>query len=52
MLFVRYSYGVGAGSENPFGLRYNHGTEFTSNAILAWLKEHKVEWHDVVGREK
>lgn len=21
------------------------GTEFTSNAILAWSKEHKVEWH-------
>lgn len=23
----------------------DHGTEFTSNAILAWPKEHKVEWH-------
>lgn len=23
----------------------DHGTEFTSNAILAWSKEHKVEWH-------
>ncbi|WP_427024553.1 IS3 family transposase [Aureimonas ureilytica] len=23
----------------------DHGTEFTSNAILAWSKDHKVEWH-------
>ena len=23
----------------------DHGTEFTSNAILAWTKEHRVEWH-------
>ncbi|WP_234844498.1 IS3 family transposase [Sinorhizobium meliloti] len=23
----------------------DHGTEFTSNAILTWSKEHKVEWH-------
>lgn len=23
----------------------DHGTEFTSNGILAWSKEHKVEWH-------
>jgi transposase InsO family protein len=23
----------------------DHGTEFTSNAILAWSKEHRVEWH-------
>ncbi|MBP2236112.1 transposase InsO family protein [Sinorhizobium kostiense] len=23
----------------------DHGTEFTSNAILVWSKEHKVEWH-------
>ncbi len=22
-----------------------HGTEFTSNAILAWSKDHRVEWH-------
>ena len=22
-----------------------YGTEFTSNAILAWSKDHKVEWH-------
>lgn len=25
----------------------DHGTEFTSNAILAWSKDHKVEWHDI-----
>jgi transposase InsO family protein len=23
----------------------DHGTEFTSNAILAWSKDHMVEWH-------
>ena len=23
----------------------DNGTEFTSNAILGWTKEHKVEWH-------
>jgi len=23
----------------------DHGTEFTSNAILAWSKDHGVEWH-------
>ena len=23
----------------------DHGTEFTSNAILAWSKGHKVDWH-------
>ncbi|MBY5897083.1 IS3 family transposase [Rhizobium leguminosarum] len=23
----------------------DNGTEFTSNAILAWSKDHKVEWH-------
>ena len=23
----------------------DHGTEFTSNAILAWAREHRVEWH-------
>jgi transposase InsO family protein len=23
----------------------DHGTELTSNAILAWSKEHKIEWH-------
>ena len=22
-----------------------YGTEFTSNAILAWSKDHRVEWH-------
>lgn len=25
----------------------DHGTEFTSNAILAWSKDHKVEWHHI-----
>ena len=23
----------------------DHGTEFTSNAILAWSKNHRIEWH-------
>ena len=23
----------------------DNGTEFTSNAILRWSKEHRVEWH-------
>ena len=23
----------------------DHGTEFTSNAILVWSKDHRVEWH-------
>lgn len=25
----------------------DHGTEFTSNAILAWSKDHRVEWHTI-----
>ena len=25
----------------------DNGTELTSNAILAWSKDHKVEWHDI-----
>ncbi|SIR10015.1 Integrase core domain-containing protein [Rhizobium sp. RU33A] len=25
----------------------DNGTEFTSNAILAWSKDHKAEWHYV-----
>lgn len=23
----------------------DNGTELTSNAILAWSKDHKIEWH-------
>src|SRR5690606_22338197 len=23
----------------------DHGTEFTSNAILAWSKDHRIDWH-------
>jgi transposase InsO family protein len=23
----------------------DNGTEFTSNAVLHWSKEHRVEWH-------
>ena len=25
----------------------DHGTEFTSNAILGWATDHQVEWHDI-----
>ncbi len=25
----------------------DNGTELTSNAILAWSKDHKVEWHNI-----
>ena len=25
----------------------DHGTEFTSNAILAWTAQRKVAWHDI-----
>jgi putative transposase len=25
----------------------DHGTEFTSNAILAWSKDYRVEWHSI-----
>jgi transposase InsO family protein len=24
----------------------DHGTEFTSNAILVWSEDHRVEWHE------
>jgi putative transposase len=23
----------------------DHGTEFTSNAVLSWTNEHRIEWH-------
>jgi transposase InsO family protein len=29
----------------PVMIVSHHGTEFTSNAILAWSKDHQVEWH-------
>ncbi|HEX2590092.1 MAG TPA: IS3 family transposase [Rhizomicrobium sp.] len=29
----------------PHMIVSDNGTEFTSNAILAWTKEHQVEWH-------
>ncbi|TJW40726.1 MAG: transposase, partial [Mesorhizobium sp.] len=25
----------------------DHGTEFNSKAILAWAKDHRVEWHHI-----
>lgn len=30
----------------------DHGTEFTSNAILAWSKEQKVEWHYIAPKRR
>src|SRR3954470_10566886 len=29
----------------PSKLLTCYGTEFTSNAILSWAKDHQVEWH-------
>ncbi|AVA25746.1 IS3 family insertion sequence transposase domain-containing protein (plasmid) [Rhizobium sp. NXC24] len=29
----------------------DNGTELTSNAILAWSKDHKVEWHYIGKRD-
>jgi putative transposase len=26
----------------------DHGTEFTSNAMLAWAQEHRIAWHFIV----
>ncbi len=35
-----------ADAARPVGLfPMCYGTELTSNAILAWSKDHKVEWH-------
>ena len=31
--------------DRPDMIVSDHGTEFTSNAILAWAKEHRIEWH-------
>ncbi len=33
------------GRGKPRMIVSDNGTEFTSNAILGWTKEHKVEWH-------
>ena len=33
------------GRGKPDMIVSDHGTEFTSNAILAWSKDHRVEWH-------
>ena len=35
---------IGSRSE-PAMIVSDNGTEFTSNAILAWAKDHRVEWH-------
>lgn len=29
----------------PDMIVWDHGIEFTSNAIFAWSKDHRVEWH-------
>lgn len=31
----------------PGRIVFDNGTEFTSNAILAWSKDHGVEWHHI-----
>jgi putative transposase len=33
------------GRGKPRMIVSDNGTEFTSNAILRWCKEHQVEWH-------
>jgi transposase InsO family protein len=33
------------GRDKPRMIVSDNGTEFTSNAILGWSKEHQVEWH-------
>jgi transposase InsO family protein len=30
---------------NPGMIVSDNGTEFTSNAILSWARDHRVEWH-------
>ena len=32
-------------SGKPQMIVSDNGTEFTSNAILSWAKDHRVEWH-------
>ena len=34
-----------AGRGRPDLIVSDHGTEFTSNAMLAWVQEHRVAWH-------
>jgi putative transposase len=29
----------------PVMIVSDHGTEFTSNAVLGWAEEHRIEWH-------
>ena len=42
---LRHTYAsFGAGGELSL-LVSDNGTEFTSNAILAWQQEHAIEWH-------
>lgn len=33
------------GRGKPQMIVSDHGTEFTSNAILSWTEEQRVEWH-------
>jgi transposase InsO family protein len=32
-------------ARQPGTIVSDHGTKLTSNATLAWSKDHKVEWH-------
>jgi transposase InsO family protein len=35
----------------PGMIASDNGTEFTSNAILSWAKDHRVEWHYIAPRK-
>ena len=42
---LRVARGLAAKTFNRDSFRTCYGTELTSNAILKWCAEHKVEWH-------
>ena len=41
----RGAYGAHQHARQTRNDRLDNGTEFTSNAILGWAKDHRVEWH-------
>ena len=38
------------GRAKPRMIVSDNGTEFTSNAMLGWAKDHRVEWHTAPGK--
>ncbi len=36
---------IGERRDKPRVIVSDHGTEFTSNAMLMWAEEHRIEWH-------